>query len=105
MNLSEEQINKIIKWGEYCLPPEKMIIMLDFSKSDGENFIFEFSDNESKIRRAWEYGKTSGELRVMESMENFSMKGEEGSGEAAKTLGYMKSKQRLNQLKSELFGI
>ena len=105
MNLSDEQLEQIKKWGGYCLPPQKMAIMLDLPRSVHENFIFEFSDPDSDIRINWEYGKTSGELSVMESMENFSTMQVEGAGEAAKTLGWMKSKQRLNQLKSELFGI
>ncbi len=105
MNLSKDQLEEIRLWGRNCIPAEKMAVMLQLSKNDKKLFIFDFEDLDSEARQIWEDGKTKAEIEVMESMETFSMKGEEGSGEAAKALGWMKSKQRLNQLKSNLFGI
>ena len=105
MILTQDKLEEIRLWGRNCIPAEKMAIMLQLSRDDKELFIFEFEDPDSEIRLMWEEGKTKAEIEVMDSLEQFTMKDEEGSGEAAKALGWMKSKQRLNQLKSNLFGI
>lgn len=105
MNLTEEQLENVRIWGRNCISPEKMAIMLQLSRSEREFFMLEFDNTDSQIRTMWEDGRVKAEIEVMESLEAFSMMKEEGSGEAAKSLAWMKSKQNINQLKANLFGI
>ena len=105
MNLGKQHLEDIRIWGRFNLPPEKMAILLELSKDDRELFVMRWKDPDDEIRLMWEQGRAKSEIEVMESLENFSRKEEEGAGEAAKALGYVKSRQRINQLKSDLFGI
>lgn len=105
MNLSQENLENIRIWGGYNLPPQKMAILLELSKNDRELFILHFNDPDHEIRLIWEQGRAKSEIEVMESLEKFANKQEEGFGEAAKALGFIKSRQKINQLKSDLFGI
>ncbi|GEM_PF-4001320 len=103
--MTTEQINQIIRWGRFNIPPAKMAIMLRLTLADREAFMFNFDNPDSEIRLAWEEGRTLGEIEVMESLETFVQAKEEGSGEAAKALGIIKKRQTINQLKRDLFGL
>ena len=105
MNLTSDQIENIRIWGRYNLPPQKIGILLGLKKDERELLIQEWNDPDSEIRLMWEDGRAKSEIEVMESLENFSMKEIEGAGEAAKALGSVKWRQRINQLKQELFGL
>lgn len=105
MNIGEQQLEDIRIWGRYNLPAEKMAILLELNKEERAEFLMRWNDPDDQIRLMWEQGRAKSEIEVMESLEHFSMKEEEGSGEAAKALGYVKSRQRINQLKSDLFNV
>lgn len=105
MNLTDEQLEKVQKWGRFNIPAEKMAIMLGLCVEEKQMFIFLFNDPESLIRLEWDNGRVFSEIEVMESLESFSKSNQEGSGEAAKALGAIKKRQTLNNLKHELFGI
>ena len=105
MILTTDQTDEIKKWGRFNIPSAKMAIMMKLSRADRELFMYEFDDQDSEIRLAWEEGRTLGEIEVMESLETFANAKEEGSGEAAKALGIIKKRQTINQLKRDLFGL
>lgn len=105
MNLSQEKLEKVRNWGRFNIPPQKMAVLLCLSANDREEFIVDWQNPYHEIRTMWEDGRVKAEIEVMESLENFANKEEEGSGEAAKALGYVKNRQMINQLKSDLLGI
>jgi len=100
-----DQLKQIEIWGGYNLSAYRMAVMLSLTSIERTLFVEKFNDLNSSIRLAWEKGRTQADLDIMESLDTFAQKEEEGSGEAAEALGALKKRQTIIQLKKDLFGV
>ena len=105
MSIISEHFDLIKVFGRYRYPPYKIAIILDLPKSKHDFFIAEWSNAKSNLRLAWEAGKALGEVEVMEALDKHAASGQEGAGEAAKALAYLKEKHEVDDLVKSLFGV
>ncbi len=102
---SEDFLYKVREYGARNLDARSMAIMLDLSKAQTRLFMAEFEDLDSDIRHFWEKGKLDKQKEIEEKLEAHATGGEEGSGDAARSLGYLQRKRHTDALKLDLFGI
>ncbi len=102
---SDDFLYQVREYGARSLDARSMAIMLDLNKAQTRLFIAEFDNLDSDIRHWWEKGRLDKQKEIEEKLEGHVDAGGEGSGEAARSIGYLQRKRLNDALKLDLFGV
>lgn len=105
MEFDDKTLDMIRTFGGHNMDPRSICIRLELTKAESRFFMHEFQDPDSEIRHAWENGRIDKQMDIEGKLEGHVAVGGEGSGEAARALGYLQRKKVNDALKYELFGV
>lgn len=106
MILESEQILEQIKvFGRYEYSPRQMAVMLELSPEMERELAEKMKDPDSIIRRAYDKGQLTARQETLDHLEKTVEKGEEGAGDAARAISYIRRKNKEDETRKDLFGV
>lgn len=103
--ITQEFLYQVQECGLRQLDSRSIAILLELTPLQTRVFMQEFDNLDSEVRRYWEKGKLNKQQEIDGALENLVLSGEEGSGDAARALGYLQRKRQVDALKLDLFGV
>jgi hypothetical protein len=105
MEFTKDILNEITRCGRYDYSPRQIAIVLDLTLNQEKILHQEMENPDSVVARAYEKGKLQAREETIEHLEDTVAKGEEGAGEAAKAIGYLRRRNKEDEIRKEYFGI
>lgn len=102
---SEEILQEIESFGRYDYSPRQMSVMLQLSPEMEEELEEKMRDTYSVVRRSYDKGQLTARQETIEHLEAAVKKGEEGAGDAARAINYLKRKNKEDEIRKDLFGV
>ncbi len=105
MEFTQDMLEDIKVYGRYDYSPRQMAIMMELTGAQEKALADQMRDPDSPVRRAYEKGQLTARQETIEHLEATVEKGEEGAGDAAKAIAYLRHRNREDELKKDLFGV
>lgn len=105
MEITDNFLSQITYYGRYEYSIRQMAIMEDMSPAEEKVLEKEMEDPDSQVARAYEKGRLQARQEVIEHLEATVEKQEEGAGDAAKAIGYLRRRNKEDETRKELFGL
>lgn len=102
---SEEILEKIEEFGGYDYSPRQMSVMLQLSPEMEKELEEKMKDPYCVVRRSYDKGQLAARQKTIEHLEGTVEKGEEGAGDAARAINYLKRKNKEDEIRKDLFGV
>lgn len=95
-------LKQVVNFGALKYDPYQMRKLLRLSDEESEEFVKQFQNEESEIRKYYEQGLSIGEYNIDAGL---AKKAEKGEVDASIELGRRQHDQKIDKLTKELFGI
>jgi hypothetical protein len=105
MEINDNFLSQITYYGRYEYSVRQMAIMEDMSPAEEEILQREMQDPYSQVARAYEKGRLQARQEVIKHLEETVEKQEEGAGDAAKAIGYLRRRNKEDETRKELFNL
>lgn len=100
-----DRLDDIAYYGRYDYSIRQMAIMMDLTSAEEKAFDKEMQDSDSPVAKAYEKGRLNARQEVIEHLEATVEKQEEGAGDAAKAIGYIRRRNKEDEIRKDLFGV
>lgn len=102
---SEEILQEIEQFGRYEYSSRQMAIMLELPPEMEKILQQKMKDPDSVVRRAYDKGQLTARQETIQHLEATVQKGEEGAGDAARAINYIRRKNKEDETRKDLFGV